>query len=85
MTESRTSPMDALLDAYSAQRRALRRVLRFVAEHPDHLAKDPAFILKAVDADRASSVCPPGCTGTCTPHPDIAARLNTIALTQEGE
>lgn len=76
MTDTRTAAVDALLDAYTAQRRALHRVLRLVASHPDHLADEPAFVLLALDADPdATALCPPTCTGDCTPDPVITARL----------
>lgn len=77
MTTQQT--MDALLDAYADRRRALRRVLWLIARHPDHIATDPAFVIKALDAHPAAiGVCPPGCTGDCTPDPTVIARYHQI-------
>ncbi len=76
MTTQQT--MDALLDAYADRRRALRRVLWLIARHPDHIAADPSFVIKALDAQTAIGVCPPGCTGDCTPDPAVIARYHQI-------
>jgi hypothetical protein len=69
--------VDALLDAYTDRRRALRRLLWLIAHHPDHLAADPRFAITALDANPAATgVCPPGCTGTCTPDPAVMTRYH---------
>ncbi|MET8978521.1 hypothetical protein ABZX85_23175 [Streptomyces sp. NPDC004539] len=71
--------IDALLDAYTDQRRALLRVLTLVACHADEIATNPALVLKALDAHpRSVAVCPPGCTGDCRPHPAVWARCTAL-------
>ncbi|WP_432140156.1 hypothetical protein [Streptomyces sp. bgisy154] len=81
MPDHGARPIDALLDAYADQRRALRRVLALVACHPDEIAADPSLVLRALDAHpTAIAICPPGCTGTCTrnPHPTVWTRYNAL-------
>ncbi|WP_340382284.1 hypothetical protein U5640_36285 [Streptomyces sp. SS7] len=75
--------VDALLDAYTEQRQALRRVLALIACHPDHIATDPAFALRALDTHPTCiAVCPPGCTGLCTEtaHPALMARYHALDI-----
>lgn len=75
----RPQSVDALLDAYTDQRRALQRLLWLIARHPDRIATDPTAALNALDAHpRAHGWCPPGCTGTCTPHPALDARHRAL-------
>ena len=81
-----TSPqaVDALLDAYADQRRALRRVLALVACHADDIANDPALVLAAMDAGpRSVAWCPPGCGGACEPDRGVWARYNALDLRRD--
>ncbi|MCQ9178575.1 cytochrome P450 [Streptomyces sp. IBSBF 2953] len=77
MTNQQT--VDALLDAYADQGRALRRVLWLAAHHPHQVAADPSLLLKALDTSpQAIRWCPPGCSGQCIPHPALMARHRTL-------
>ncbi|MEW2567675.1 hypothetical protein [Streptomyces sp. NPDC047070] len=71
--------VDALLDAYADRGRALQRLLWVIAHHPNELAADPDLAVAALDSHpKAVGLCPPGCTGDCTPDPAVWARYNAL-------